>query len=198
MTSKIENFRNSSKKFIQDAIDTTKSVAKKVTREDAAISTAISGGAVATAAGVVAAGTSTTAAISAAGATIGSVTGGVIGALTGSGIGLATGGAGMAATVPFAAAGSALGTTIGGYAGTAAALVGIGTAPVWAVPIAVAGGVAMTGGATVAAYKFYKHKQQKVGTESSKNSDTSVIESNGFTTLTKKQMKQIDELEKAH
>ncbi len=148
--------------------------------------------------GVVAAGTSTATAISAVGATVGSVAGGVIGAVTGSGVGLATGGAGMAATVPFAAAGSALGTTIGGYAGTAAALVGIGTAPVWAVPLAVAGGGAMTGGATVAAYKFYKHKQGKIGAELSKNSDTSIIESNDFVALSKKQMKQIDELEKAH
>lgn len=102
------------------------------------------------------------------------------------------------ATVPFAAVGSALGTTIGGYAGTAAALVGIGTAPVWAVPVAIVGGVAMTGGATVVAYKFYKHKSKKVERESSGNSEISIIESNIHVALSEKQKAQIAELEKAH
>jgi uncharacterized membrane protein YebE (DUF533 family) len=102
-----------------------------------------------------------------------------------------TGGAGMAATVPLAVTGSALGTTLGGYAGTAAALVGIGTAPAWAVPLAVAGGVAMTGGATVAAYKFYKHKQNKVEIQSSNSPETPIV------SLSEKQKARIIELEKA-
>jgi hypothetical protein len=194
MSRKIEAFRSSSKKVIQNVIDSAKNVGK----ENAAIGTVIGSGAAATVTGVVAAGTSTTAAISAAGATIGGVAGGIVGAVTGSSIGLVTGGAGMAATVPLAATGAALGTTLGGYAGTAAALVGIGTAPAWAVPMAVAGGVAMTGGATVAAYKFYKHKQKKVEIQSSDSSETSIVESSVSVALSEKQMKQIAELEKAH
>jgi|GEM_PF-1627155 len=194
MSRKIEAFRSSSKKVIQNVIDSAKNVGK----ENAAIGTVISGGAAATAAGVVAAGTSTTAAISAAGATIGGVAGGIVGAVTGSSIGLATGGTAMAATIPFATAGTALGTTLGGYAGTVAALFGIGTAPVWAVPVAVAGGVAMTGGATVAAYKFYKHKQRKVGIQPPDSSETPIFESDVSVALSEKQMKQIAELEKAH
>lgn len=117
---------------------------KKV--ENVAIGAAIVGGSAASAAGIVAAGASATGAISAAGAAIGGVAGGVIG----SGVGLATGGIGMAATVPFAAAGAA----IGGWAGPALAIVGIGTAPAWAVPVAICGGVVAIGGAVAAAYKF--------------------------------------------
>ncbi len=64
MNRKIEKFRQSSREVIESAIDTTKSVVKKVGAENAAIGTAISGGAAATVAGVVAAGTSTAAAIS--------------------------------------------------------------------------------------------------------------------------------------
>ena len=92
-----------------------------------------------------AAGASATGVISAAGAAIGGVAGGVLG----SDVGLATGGVGMAATVPFAAAGAA----IGGWAGLALALVGIGTAPAWAVPVAI-------GGAVAAAYKFAKSRSK--------------------------------------
>ena len=119
--------------------------------ENAAIGTAIAGGSVATAAGVVAAGTSATGAISAAGAAIGGVAGGVLG----SSVGLATGGVGMAATVPFAAAGAA----IGGWAGPALAIVGIGTAPAWAVPVAIAGSVVAVGGVAAATYKFAKSRK---------------------------------------
>ena len=118
--------------------------------ENAAIGVTVAGGTAATAVGVIAAGTSATGAISAAGAAIGGVAGGVLG----SGVGLATGGVGMAATVPFAAAGAA----IGGWAGPALALVGIGTAPAWAVPVAIAGGVVAVGGVAAAVYKFAKSR----------------------------------------
>jgi hypothetical protein len=118
--------------------------------KNAAIGTTIAGGSLATAAGIAAAGTSATGAISAAGAAIGGIGGGVLG----SGVGLATGGVGMAATVPFAAAGAA----IGSWAGPALAVVGIGTAPAWAVPVAIAGGVVTVGGLMAAAYKFALRK----------------------------------------
>jgi len=125
---------------------------KKVA-QNVAIGASIVGGTAATTVGVIAAGTSATGAISAAGAAIGGVAGGVIG----SGVGLATGGVGMAATVPFAAAGAA----IGGWAGPALALVGIGTAPVWAVPVAIIGGVVAIGGAVATVYKFAKSRALK-------------------------------------
>lgn len=118
--------------------------------QNAAIGVTVAGGTAATAVGVIAAGTSATSAISAAGAAIGGVAGGVLG----SGVGLATGGVGMAATVPFAAAGAA----IGGWAGPALAVVGIGTAPAWAVPVAIAGGVVAVGGVVAAVYKFAKSR----------------------------------------
>lgn len=124
--------------------------------EKVALSTAFFGGSATTAAGLVAAGTATTGAISAAGASIGGVVGGVAGAVTGSSIGLASGGAGMAATVPFAAAGSALGASVGGWAGPVLAVFGIGTAPAWAMPAAVIGGVLAAGSAAVAGYKYFK------------------------------------------
>lgn len=126
---------------------------KNTVVEKVAIGVSIVGGTAATTVGVIAAGTSATGAISAAGAAIGGVAGGVIG----SGIGLATGGVGMAATVPFAAAGAA----IGGWAGPALALVGIGTAPAWAVPVAIGGGVVAIGGAATALYKYTKSQAQK-------------------------------------
>lgn len=121
--------------------------------ENAIIATSVLAGGTATTVGVVAAGSATTGAISAAGAAIGGVAGGVLG----SGVGIATGGVGMAATVPFAAAGAA----IGGWAGPALALVGIGTAPVWAVPVAIGGGVICAGGVAIAGYKVFKHWQSK-------------------------------------
>ena len=123
--------------------------------ENVALGAAIVGGSAASAAGIVAAGASATGAISAAGAAIGGVAGGVLG----SGVGLATGGVGMAATVPFAAAGAA----IGGWAGPALALVGIGTAPAWAVPVAIGGGVVAAGGIAVAAYKLIKARASNDG-----------------------------------
>ena len=90
-----------------------------------------------------------TAKISAIGATIGSATGSVVG----SGIGIATGGAAISGTIPMAAAGAA----IGGWAGPALAFFGIGTAPVWAVPLAVAGGVVTLGGAGWLCYQGVQH-----------------------------------------
>ena len=65
-------------------------------------------------------------------------------------------GAGDHGVVPFAAAGAA----IGGWAGPALALVGIGTAPAWAVPVAIGGGVVAVGGALAAAYKFAKSRSK--------------------------------------
>jgi len=118
--------------------------------ENAAIGVSVAGGTAATAVGVIAAGTSATGAISAVGAAIGGVAGGVFG----SGVGLATGGVGMAATVPFAAAG----TAIGGWAGPALALVGIGTAPAWAVPVAIGGGLIAFCGVAAGIYKFAKSR----------------------------------------
>jgi len=132
--------------------NSTPSKGKKVA-QNIAIGASIVGGTAATTVGVIAAGTSATGAISAAGAAVGGVAGGVVG----SGVGLATGGVGMAATVPFAAAGAA----VGGWAGPALALVGIGTAPAWAVPVAIGGGVVALGGAAAAIYKFAKHRAQK-------------------------------------
>lgn len=126
---------------------------EKAVAQNVAIGASIVGGTAATTVGVIAAGTSATGAISAAGAAIGGVAGGVFG----SGVGLATGGVGMAATVPFAAAGAA----IGGWAGPALALVGIGTAPAWAVPVAIGGGVVAIGGAATAIYKYAKSRAQK-------------------------------------
>jgi hypothetical protein len=126
---------------------------KKAVAQNVAIGASIVGGTAATTVGVIAAGTSATGAISAAGAAIGGVAGGVFG----SGVGLVTGGVGMAATVPFAAAGAA----IGGWAGPALALVGIGTAPAWAVPVAIGGGVVAIGGAATAIYKYAKSRAQK-------------------------------------
>ena len=126
---------------------------KKAVAQNVAIGASIVGGTAATTVGVIAASTSATGAISAAGATIGGVAGGVFG----SGVGLATGGVGMAATVPFATAGAA----IGGWAGPALALVGIGTAPAWAVPVAIGGGVVAIGGVATAIYKYAKSRAQK-------------------------------------
>jgi hypothetical protein len=123
---------------------------KKEIIENAAIGSAVLGGGTATIIGAVAAGTSATGAISAAGATIGGVAGGVLG----SSVGIATGGFGMAATVPFATAGA----TIGGWAGSALALFGIGTAPAWAMPVAIVGGVTTVAGIAVAGYKWYNSK----------------------------------------
>jgi hypothetical protein len=123
--------------------------------ENSIIGVAIAGGSAASAAGVVAAGASAIGTISAVGAAIGGVAGGVFG----SGVGLATGGVGMAATVPFATAGAA----IGGWAGPALAILGIGTAPAWAVPAAIGGGVVAAGGIAVAAYKLVKARETKNG-----------------------------------
>ncbi|NHA14609.1 hypothetical protein [Thioalkalivibrio sp. XN279] len=79
-----------------------------------------------------------TAKISAIGATVG----GGAGAMVGSGVGIATGGIAMPGTIPFAVGGAA----IGSWAGPALAVFGIGTAPAWAVPLAIAGGVVAVGG----------------------------------------------------
>lgn len=126
---------------------------KKAVAQKVVIGASIVGGTAATTVGVIATGTSATGVISAAGAAIGGLAGGVFG----SGVGLATGGVGMAATVPFAAAGAAF----GGWAGPALALVGIGTAPAWAVPVAIGGGVMAIGGAATAIFKYAKSRAQK-------------------------------------
>jgi len=131
---------------------TTSSIKKKLA-QNIAIGASIIGGTTALKIGIVAAGTSATATISAVGATIGGVTGGIMG----SSVGLVTGGVGIAATVPFAAAG----TAIGGWAGPALALLGIGTARAWAVPVAIAGGVITLGGTAAAAFKYGKSRAQK-------------------------------------
>ena len=90
-----------------------------------------------------------TAKISAVGATIG----GASGAVVGSGFGIATGGAAIAGTIPMATAGAA----IGGWVGPALAFFGIGTAPVWAVPVAVAGGVVTAAGVGYLGYEGVRH-----------------------------------------
>lgn len=126
--------------------------------ENTALGTAVIGGVATSAAGVIAAGTATTSAISAVGAAVGSAAGGVAGAIAGSGFGIATGGAAMAATAPLAAAGATIGATIGGWAGPALAVFGIGTAPVWAVPMAIGGGLLATGGAAIAGYRYIKRR----------------------------------------
>ena len=125
-----------------------KSIAENMT-----IGSAVVGGSAASVAGVVAAGTSATGAISAAGATIGGIAGGVFG----SGVGLVTGGMGMAATVPFATAGAA----IGAWLGPALAVFGIGTAPIWAVPMVVVGSVVAVGGLGAATYKLNRSRKRK-------------------------------------
>ncbi len=121
--------------------------------QNVAIGASVVGGGPAATVGVIAAGASATGAISAAGAAIGGVAGGVLG----SGVGLVTGGVGMAATIPFAAAG----TAIGGWAGPALAIVGIGTAPAWAVPVAIGGGLVAAVGLFTGAYKFAKSRAKK-------------------------------------
>lgn len=148
-----ETVMNMSKALVP--IDHQRKSGKKGSIKNVALGASVVGGSTAAIAGTIAAGTSSTAAISAAGAAIGGVTGGVVG----SGFGLVTGGFGMAATVPFATAGAA----IGGWAGPALALVGIGTAPAWAVPVAVGGAVVAVSGVVVAAYRFGKtHKSRGI------------------------------------
>jgi hypothetical protein len=144
----MERRRKVKDEFDENVASSHSSIRTKI--ENAAIGVAVVGGSAASAAGVIAAGTSATGAISAVGAVVGGVAGGVLG----SSVGLVTGGAGIAATAPFAAAGAA----IGGWAGPALALVGIGTAPAWAVPVAIGGGVVAIGGVVAAAYKFAKSR----------------------------------------
>ncbi|MDO9271118.1 MAG: hypothetical protein Q7T96_18585 [Methylobacter sp.] len=142
------NHEKSNEALIKSNQWDAKKIAQKIV-----IGASIVGGTTALRIGVIAAGTSATATISAVGATIGGVTGGVIG----SSVGLVSGGVGMVATVPFAAAG----TAIGSWAGPALALVGIGTAPAWAVPVAIGGGVIALGGTAAAIYKFAKSRTRK-------------------------------------
>ena len=80
---------------------------------------------------------------------VGSMVGGAIGGVVGSGVGIATGGTAIAGTVPLAAAGAA----VGAWAGPALAVFGIGTAPVWAMPVAVIGGVLNAGGLGYLGYR---------------------------------------------
>ena len=107
-------------------------------KEEIKAAKAVAGlGVVASGIGIAAAATATTGVISAAGTVIG----GVAGSIVGSTIGIATGGTAIAGTIPVAIAGSALGS----HLGTAAAFFGIGTAPFWAVPLAVVGGIIAVG-----------------------------------------------------
>ncbi|MCL1825079.1 MAG: hypothetical protein FWG26_03920 [Betaproteobacteria bacterium] len=129
------------------------SVLKKLGIGTLFVGTSVPSGLAATAIGLSAAGSSTTAAISAVGAAVGGTVGGVVG----TGVGLATGGMGIAATVPFAVGGAA----IGGWVGPALALFGIGTAPAWAVPVAIGGGVLAGSGVTVGVLKFFKYIKSK-------------------------------------
>lgn len=125
-----------------------KGVLSKVKNEKIATCVAAAGGAAACGAGVTAAVTAATAttgtiaAIGAAGTGIGATVGGILGA----GIGLVSGGTGIAATVPFAIGGGALGGSAAtAIASTCASALGIATAPVWAVPVAVGGGITVVG-----------------------------------------------------
>lgn len=121
--------------------------------ENAAILGMIGIGALAITVGIAALRTATTSTISA----VGSAVGGGIGGYVGSSAGIVTGGAGIVATVPFAVGGAA----IGSWAGPALALVGIGTAPAWALPVAVAGGVCTSAGLAVGGYKYLKRRSNR-------------------------------------
>ena len=138
---------------MSDEAENSKDAKSKNTIENVALGATTIGGTAATAAGIVAAGATSSGALTAAGAVVGGVTGGVVG----SSVGLATGGFGMVATIPFATGGAAIGAW-GGSALTA--VLGIGTAPVWAVPVAVGGGVVVVGSALRFAYKYGKSKKK--------------------------------------
>jgi hypothetical protein len=123
--------------------------------------TAASGVAVATV-GLVAASTSSTAAISAVGAVFGAGIGAGVGFITGASVGIVSGGTGVAATALFVKVGSITGAAIGGYAGPALALVGVGTAPAWAVPVVVAGSALVVVGVAMTAYQYGKSKPNSI------------------------------------
>ena len=95
-----------------------------------------------------------TAKISAVGAGLGAALTGPLGP----GTGIATGGAAISATVPFAAAGAA----IGSWAGPALALVGIGTAPAWAVPVAVGGQILVGASLVAGTWKLARFGYQRL------------------------------------
>ena len=110
-------------------------------------------------------------AIAGTGATIGGLIGGVGGAVVGSGVGIATGGTAIAGTVPLAIGGAAGGATIGGtIATTVAGWIGVPiattttvvSAPVWAIPLAVAGGVAAVG---AIGYRIFRRKRNAMAAE---------------------------------
>jgi hypothetical protein len=63
---------------------------------------------------------------------------------------LATGGTAIAGTIPLAAGGAVLGGSIAANVAT-----GIGTAPAWIVPAAIAGGVVAVGGASYFVYDYF-------------------------------------------
>ena len=135
-------------KTVASAGGKMKGVFAKVKNEKIATCVAAAGGAAACGAGVTAAVTAATAttgtiaAIGAAGTGIGATVGGILGL----GIGLVSGGTGIAATVPFAIGGGALGGSAAtAIASTCASALGIATAPVWAVPVAVGGGITVVG-----------------------------------------------------
>ncbi len=114
------------------------------------------GAAVATGTGVVLASAAPVAAITAASSTVGGFIGTGIGAAMGAGVGLASAGTASAATIPFAITGGIFGNFLGGTgAYSAPAALGVGTAPVWAVPVAVGGGILALSGGAFLVYKNY-------------------------------------------
>ena len=135
---------------------------------DAAALTGI--GAAATGATAAAVGVTTTvttagmsaAAVTGAGAAIGGTIGGVTGGVVGAGVGIASGGTAIVGTIPLAAAGATTGASVGGaVATTVAGWLGIPiattttvvTAPAWAIPVAVVGGMAAIG---AIGYRLYR------------------------------------------
>src|SRR5262245_44866106 len=114
--------------------------------EKTAICASIVGGIATAALGGIAAASATTGTIGAVGAAVGGVGGGVLGST----FGIASGGVASAATAPLAAAGAA----IGGWAGHVLALFGIGTAPVWAIPLLLVGAAVAIAGVLIGAYQW--------------------------------------------
>lgn len=124
-----------------------------------ATSVMAAGGVAACATGVTAAVTAATASASTL-ATIGAIgtgIGGTIGGLVGAGVGIATGGTAIAGTIPCAIGGAALGGSAAtAIASTCASALGIATAPAWAVPVAICGGVAAIGAGAYGLGRFFK------------------------------------------
>ena len=112
------------------------------------------------------------AAVTATGATIGTTVGAVTGGVVGTGIGIATGGTAIAGTVPLAIAGGTTGgavgasvaTTVAGWLGIPMATtttVAVVTTPVWAIPVAIAGGACALGALGVFCYRKMKRRNAR-------------------------------------